>query len=219
MTQVTGATSAASSGTTSASQSLSSNYELFLSLLTTQIQNQDPLDPLDSAEYTNQLVQYSSVEQSIQSNQHLAKMVEAMQAGQASSYVNYIGSEITASGGTATLSNGKASWSFDAAKDATGSIDIKDSAGNTVYSKEVSVSAGSNSFDWDGRNNSGGTAPDGTYTISFNLKDGSGSKVNPSAEIKGVVDGLDLSTDNPVLKIGDLTVPVSAVRTVKAVSS
>jgi flagellar basal-body rod modification protein FlgD len=74
-----GAAQSSSQSSTQASEAgLSANYELFLSMLTTQIQNQDPLDPLDSAEYTNQLVQYSNVEQSIQTNKNLEEMISLL---------------------------------------------------------------------------------------------------------------------------------------------
>lgn len=219
MTQVSSATSAGATGTTNASQTLSSNYELFLTLLTTQVKNQDPLDPLDSAEYTNQLVQYSSVEQSIQTNKYLENLVASFKSGQASSYVNYIGSEITAAGGTTALSDGSASWKYNLKQDASGTVEIKDSAGNVVFDKVVNLSAGSHTYTWDGKNNAGGTAPDGSYTIAFSLKDADGNSEGVSVEIKGVVDGLDLNSDTPFLKIGDVSVPVSAVKTVKAVSS
>ena len=63
---------------------LSNNYELFLSILTTQIQNQDPLDPTDSSKYTEQLVQYSSVEQQIRTNDQLSDLLQVMASSTAS---------------------------------------------------------------------------------------------------------------------------------------
>ncbi|MEP4034620.1 flagellar hook capping FlgD N-terminal domain-containing protein [Roseibium polysiphoniae] len=215
MTEVgnTTSTSSTSSSATS-STGLTGNYELFLSLLTTQIQNQDPLDPLDSAEYTNQLVQYSSVEQSIQTNANLEEMLATLKSNEASSYVSYLGSEVTAAGGTTMLSDGEASWSYSINEAASGTIEVRNASGAVVYSEEVSLDGGAGKFEWDGVGDSGSTSPEGAYTIGFNLKDSSGNAEAASVEISGVVDGVDMSTGSTFLKIGDVSVPVSAVKEV-----
>ncbi|MBS8260585.1 flagellar hook assembly protein FlgD [Roseibium polysiphoniae] len=215
MTEVgnTTSTSSTSSSATS-STGLTGNYELFLSLLTTQIQNQDPLDPLDSAEYTNQLVQYSSVEQSIQTNANLEEMLATLKSNEASSYVSYLGSEVTAAGGTTMLSDGEASWSYSINEAASGTIEVRNASGAVVYSEEVSLDGGAGKFEWDGVGDSGSASPEGAYTIGFNLKDSSGNAEAASVEISGVVDGVDMSTGSTFLKIGDVSVPVSAVKEV-----
>jgi flagellar basal-body rod modification protein FlgD len=215
MTEVS---STASSTGAAASQvsttSLMGNYELFLSLLTTQIQNQDPLDPLDSAEYTNQLVQYSSVEQSIQTNAHLEDLVAAMNASQASSYVNYLGAEVTASGDTAALSNGEATWTYTASENVTGTVEIRNAGGAVVYEGDVTLSAGTASYAWYGVTNSNTDAPDGTYSISFDVKNADGDSSKVSTEVKGIVEGVDMSSGDVILKVGGADVPVGSVKTV-----
>ncbi len=215
MTEVSAASSTAGSSSQAASRSLIGNYDLFLSILTTQIQNQDPLDPLDSAEYTSQLVQYSSVEQAIQTNTHLEQLLATMQKTQASSYVNYLGSEVTAAGGTTMLTDGDpAKWHYSLAESASGTVEISNSAGAVVFSDEISLAAGSNTYYWDGVSSSGVNSPDGAYTISFNLKDANGKAEGVSIEVSGIVDEVDLSTGTPFLKIGDVRVPISAVKRV-----
>lgn len=219
MTEV-GSTTAnsSSSALNSSSEALAGNYELFLSLLTTQIQNQDPLDPLDSAEYTNQLVQYSSVEQSIQTNQYLEQMMASLATSQASSYVNYLGSEVTASGDTAMLQNGNAAWSYSVAEDAAGTVEIRNSSGAVVYTGDAQLSAGSGTFQWDGVGDTNTASPDGAYTISFALENGSGSSASVNTEINGIVSKVDLSTGSAFLTVGGVRVPVTSVQSVSSVT-
>ncbi|WP_417672112.1 flagellar hook assembly protein FlgD [Roseibium sp.] len=215
MAEVAGTSSTSTSSSSQvASTSLMGNYELFLSLLTTQIQNQDPLDPLDSAEYTNQLVQYSAVEQSIQTNAYLENMVAAMESSQASSYVSYLGAQVSASGNTTMLEDGSAAWSYSLSEGANGTVEVRNSAGAVVYSSDITLEKGGGTFTWDGVSDSGGSSPEGAYTVSFDVKDASGNAEPVATEISGVVDEVDLSSGAAFLKIGDIKIPVSAVQNV-----
>lgn len=218
MTTVTSSTSTTAQAASEASQAgLSANYELFLSMLTTQIQNQDPLDPLDSAEYTNQLVQYSSVEQSIQTNQNLEEMINLLSSNQSSAYVNYIGTEVTAAGGTAMMVDGQATWEYEVLESASGTVEILNEFGNVVYSGEINMEAGSGTYTWDGKMDDGGTATSGAFTIQLNVKDAAGNAEPASIEVSGVVDEVDFGGDVPFLRIGEVSVPVSAVKSVRSV--
>ncbi|MBD8891335.1 flagellar hook assembly protein FlgD [Roseibium litorale] len=214
MSTVSGTSASSGSKSSVASNALSGNYELFLTLLTTQIQNQDPLDPLDSAEYTNQLVQYSSVEQSIQTNQYLETLVSAMESSRASSYVSYLGAEVTASGSTTMLEDSVASWDYSIQDDAEGTVEIRNASGALIFSDDLNLAKGSNTYYWDGISNSGTNSDDGAYTITFKMKDKQGQSEPVSTEISGVVDEVDLSSGDAILKIGTLRVPVSSVLTV-----
>jgi len=214
MTTVNSATSASgASASSAASDALLGNYDLFLSILTTQVQNQDPLNPMDSSEYTSQLVQYSTVEQSIQTNKYLEQLVASMAANQASNYVNYLGSTVTAAGGTTMLEDGNANWSYTLQEDASGTVTIKNSSGGTVYSGEVSLSKGKGTYSWDGVGSSG-TSPDGAYTISFDLKNSAGNSILAKTEVTGTVDEVDLSGSTPYLKVGNVNIPVTSVLSV-----
>lgn len=211
-------TQSASAATSQAKEAgLSANYELFISMLTTQIQNQDPLDPLDSAEYTNQLVQYSSVEQSIQTNQKLEEMISLLSGNQASAYVNYIGTEVSAAGGTAMLDGGQAKWEYDVLEDAEGTVEILNEYGKVVYSGDIKLDAGGGTFTWDGKTSEGGTAPKGAYTIQLDVKDAGGIAEPVSIEVSGVVDEVDISGTKPFLRIGEISVPISAVKSVRSI--
>ncbi|MGX1495580.1 flagellar hook assembly protein FlgD [Roseibium aggregatum] len=212
MTTVSPTSSASSqSGSATSQAGLIADYELFLSILTTQIQNQDPLDPLDSAEYTSQLVQYSSVEQAIKQNQNLEEIIASLTSNQSMGYVSYIGNEVTADASTTTLSGSKASWSYSLEEDATGEFEIRNSAGSIVYSGEIELAAGDGTFYWGGQTDSGQQAVDGLYTISFDMKDASSRPETVKTTVSGVVDSVDWSSGEAVLKVGSQEFPVSSV--------
>ncbi|MEO0962032.1 MAG: flagellar hook capping FlgD N-terminal domain-containing protein, partial [Pseudomonadota bacterium] len=97
----------------SASSKLNTDFDTFLTLLTTQLKNQDPLEPLDSSEFTNQLVQFSSVEQNIATNQNLEQLLNLTFANFATDAVGYIGKEVVAESPTAILTNGTANWDYE----------------------------------------------------------------------------------------------------------
>ncbi|WP_299472702.1 flagellar hook capping FlgD N-terminal domain-containing protein [uncultured Roseibium sp.] len=217
MNTVSSSTSATAQSSSSASQSgLIANYELFLSILTTQIQNQDPLDPMDSAEYTNQLVQYSNVEQSIQQNKNLEEIIASLSSNMSMSYVGYIGNEVTADASTTTLSGSQASWNYELSDSATGTYEIRNSSGSLVYTGEADLKAGSGTITWNGQLSAGGEAPDGLYTISFDVKDASSNRETVRTETKGIVDSVDLSGSEVILNVGGQKIPVSSVTSVSA---
>ena len=198
-------------------RSIADNFDTFLQLLTTQLQNQNPLDPLDTNEFTNQLVQFSSVEQSIKTNENLEVMVRLALANTATNAVGYIGKTIQAEGTVASLSNGNASWKYTtsaAAPDST--ISIRNSAGSVVYSVKQSLNAGTNTFTWDGRDSSGNTLPDDDYQISINAKDANGQTVAVKTTVGGVIDSVDLSGDEPVLIMGSTRINLSSVKYIGA---
>ena len=194
-------------------RSIADNFDTFLQLLTTQLQNQNPLDPLDTNEFTNQLVQFSSVEQAIKTNENLEVMVRLALANTATNAVGYIGKTIEAEGTVARLSNGSASWKYTAAQSAPDStISIRNSSGSVVYSVQQSLNAGTNTFTWDGRDASGNTLPDDDYQISINAKDSQGQSVSVKTAVGGIVDSVDLSGDEPVLIIGSTRISLSSVK-------
>ncbi|PSC06888.1 flagellar hook capping protein [Alsobacter soli] len=219
MTTVGSTSSSSSTSSTSSSSSdksmLANNFDQFLLLLTTQLKNQNPLDPLDTNQFTQQLVQFASVEQQIKTNTQLTSLLAATKASTATNALNFVGSTITADGATAHLSNGSATWSLNAAKAAQATISVKNSSGDEVYSLTKSLSAGAQTFTWDGTSNSGVKLGDGDYTISVSAKDTSGTGVTVTTQIQGVVDSVDLTSDVPMLKIGGVSVPINNVLTMR----
>ncbi|NBN63212.1 flagellar hook assembly protein FlgD [Microvirga tunisiensis] len=219
MATVSTPTAAGTSQTSSTDQSrktLFGSYDLFLKLLTTQIKNQNPLEPLDPAQYTQQLVQYSTVEQGLKTNEQLASLLSVIQSGQASSYVSYLGSYVSAAGDSTMLENGKAVWNYSVAEDAKGFVEVRNSGGALVYRGEVNLSKGNGSYTWDGKTSEGATAAAGAYTIKFDVYDTGGAREAVTSEVKGKVDKVDMSSGTAFLKIGDVRIPVSAVKTVSS---
>ena len=209
--------STAGAAGTNASQQLAGNFDTFLQLLTTQLQNQNPLDPLDTNQFTQQLVEFASVEQQINMNTNLQTLISMQQTSEATSALQLIGSTVTVSGNSATLSNATSSpatWSLNAATPTTANLTITSSAGTTVYTGTQSLNAGIQSFTWNGKGNNGQTWPDGTYTLSINAAGANGQAVNVSSQVQGVVSGVNTSANPPTLTVSGQTVQLSQITSI-----
>jgi flagellar basal-body rod modification protein FlgD len=189
-------------GTAGDKTTLANNFNSFLTLLTTQLRNQNPLDPLDTNQFTQQLVQFAGVEQQINMNQQLTSLVTLQKANQVTSAMSFLGATATVDGSSTKLASGKATWSFAVDKPSNGTITIKDANGQTAYSGAFPLNAGTQAFSWDGRGSNGNKWPDGAYTLSITAKDASGQSVAVSTTVNGTVDAVDLSENPPTLTIG-----------------
>jgi flagellar basal-body rod modification protein FlgD len=199
---MTGGNSATLAGAVNSNETLASNFTTFLQLLTTQLKNQNPLDPLDTNQFTQQLVQFAQVEQQLKSNDQLSTLVALQKTAQSTQALGFVGQIVAIDGQTTKLENNQAGWSFSSSKPSAATINIKNAAGVTVYTGAFSLNAGTQNFIWDGRANNGVKQPDGNYTISITAKDPSGQSVAVSTEIQGVVDSVDLSKSPPILSVG-----------------
>ena len=155
MTTVNSSTDAqtAAQKTATASAQLNTNFDDFLKLLTTQLQNQDPLSPMDTAEFTNQLVMFSQVEQQLRGNDTLNKLLAMQTLNMTALGVSFIGKDVEVAGTSfQSTGAGSVSMSYDMPADATKStIRISDADGNTVYSQDGDETAGHHDFVWDGK--------------------------------------------------------------------
>jgi flagellar basal-body rod modification protein FlgD len=216
MTTATSATNsagfAAATGKSGTKASIANNFDQFLTLLTTQLKNQSPLDPLDTNQFTQQLVQFASVEQQLKQNETLTTLLAVNKSMTATAALGYVGSTIRADGTQTQLKGGKAQWVLDAARPADATITIKNASGSVVATDRRSLSAGQNAYVWNGRTSTGSNAPDGTYTIEVSARDSLGQPVSIKNEIVGVVDSVDLSGDSPLLKIGSLTIELDKIK-------
>lgn len=143
---------------------IASNFTTFLQLLTTQLKNQNPLDPLDTNQFTQQLVQFAQVEQQMKSNDLLSGLVLLEESSEATAALAYVGSTVVVDGSTAQLANSQAKWTLNVSKPSTATITIKDATtGQSVYTGTIGVNPGNQAFTWDGRGNDGRVWPDGSY--------------------------------------------------------
>ncbi len=199
-------------GNAAAAQTASNSYNTFLTLLTTQLQHQDPLDPTNTDQFTSEMIQLSGVEQELQTNQTLASMATDLNTITAANGLGYVGKTVTATGSTVPLQNGSANWTYTLANSAQNvTLTVKDSSGNTVWSGSGDASSGQHSFSWNGTTSSGTTVTSGDYTLNVAATDASGNPVTTTTDIVGTVTGVDTSTGTTNLQIGDVTVPVSDV--------
>jgi flagellar basal-body rod modification protein FlgD len=198
---------------------ITQNFDKFLQLLTTQLKNQNPLDPLDTNQFTQQLVQFAQVEQQINMNQSLSALIALQTAAQTSAALGFLGSTVVVNGDTAPLTAGKATWSFSTDRPATATINIKNASGEVVFSDTRTISAGRQDYAWNGRGTNGLAMPDGNYTISITAKDATGQSVAVATEVEGVVDGVDLSQNPPVLKVGSRSFTLDKVKQVRRKST
>jgi flagellar basal-body rod modification protein FlgD len=218
VTNTAAATTATASKTTTSPSAdraqIAGNFQQFLTLLTTQLKSQNPMDPLDTNQFTQQLVQFASVEQQLKTNDTLSSLLTSAKASTTASAATYVGLDVTADGATQNLTNGSASWTLNPARAAKATVTIKDENGAVVATKAATLQAGAQAFSWDGKNAQGATVPDGSYTISVSAQDASGQGVAVSTEISGTVTAVDVSGSAPVLTVGSASVPLSTVKTI-----
>lgn len=209
-----------SSSATRNGQKLADDFDSFLQLLTTQLRNQDPLEPMDASEFTNQLVQFSSVEQQIQTNSYMETLITSTQAQSVNAAVNYLGSNVRAAGVTTTLANGSASWDLVTSAGAPDStITISDENGQEVYSTSHSVERGESTFTWDGKTSTGASAPDGMYSIRVVGNTADGQSVPVYTAVEGEVTGVDFTGSEPVLQLGNVRVTLASVMQIRSQDS
>ena len=208
------ATASATGTTGIANKTIADNFQTFLTLLTTQLKNQNPLDPLDTNQFTQQLVQFAQVEQQMKQNDQLATLISIEKSAQATTALAFIGSTVAVDGQTATMTNGKATWTFNVPKPVSAAVTIKSATGQTAYSATYTMNPGRQNFVWNGRDANGTQWPNGNYTIAVTGKDASGQIVAIPSEVEGVVDSVDLTQTPPVLSIGTQTFTLDKIKRV-----
>jgi flagellar basal-body rod modification protein FlgD len=207
------ASSAASANSAASSSSpVPANMQIseaqFLQLITTQLQNQDPLDPTDPSEFLSQIEGLSEVSS-------LQSMQTQLQAQQLTSGAALLGQDVLAPSTTATLSSGgSVKGAVEAPTGATNlTVTIKNASGATVSSFAVTPQAsGLTSFSWDGTTSSGSAAPAGTYTVSVAATvAGSSQTVSPYIESQVQSVTLDPTTQALDVNTNNGSVPLSSV--------
>ena len=219
----TGTTTATSSQQTNANNNvnLASNFTTFLTLLTTQLKNQDPTAPMDANQFTQQLVAFAGVQQQSQANTTLSSILSALQTNQVSSAASFVGTTIQAPGNQIALTNGTAEISYTLpSAAASAQVTITDSSGNVVFSgTSTNNPSGTNTSSWNGVNSyNGSKEPDGVYTVKITANDIAGNAVTASPFVSGTVTSASVNNGSVMLNIGALQIPESSVTSVTNVT-
>jgi flagellar basal-body rod modification protein FlgD len=211
----TSTASSAKAANALASSQIAGNFQSFLLLLTTQLQNQNPLSPLDTNQFTQQLVEFAGVQQQLNTNDSLATLVSLQQTAQSTQALEFVGKTAVVNGSTATLSNGSATWQLDVPSNSNVDITITSSTGQTVFTGTFPANAGNNQpFVWNGKDNNGVQQTDGSYKLTATAKDSSGNSVVVPTKIQGVVSSVDLTQSPPLLSIGGQTFTVNQIQSI-----
>jgi flagellar basal-body rod modification protein FlgD len=210
---VTSATT--TSGTASSAPRISADLGTFLTLLTTQLRNQDPTKPMDTETLTQQLVQFASVEQQLAGNQLLERLVALQQAGQLAESSSLIGRQVTVETEELPLQGGRAEVVLPAAGRARrAAIEIQDSNGSVIRQEPVTLGAGATRWQWDGKDQRGTQRPDGSYRVVVNGRTEDGSAVPIASTVTGRVTGAARIEGELVLRMGGTTVGFDRLREV-----
>ncbi|MBR0650519.1 flagellar hook assembly protein FlgD [Roseomonas terrae] len=211
VTSTTGAGGAATAATTR----LGADLNTFLTMLTTQLQNQDPTNPLDTNQMTNQLVQFASVEQQIAMNQNLTSLISLQQSTQLTAAAPMIGRRVEVDSNRVSLQNGSAEVRLPAAGTArTAEITVTDTAGRTLRRETVTLGPGATSWTWDGRNGDGAQQPDGAYAVAVVGRDANGTAMALSHAVRGTLTGAQRGHDRLTLSLGALSLSFDSLRSI-----
>ena len=215
MVTATSSAGAAATNTTdtgsNAMNKLGSDYQMFLKLLTTQLQNQDPMNPMDTSQYTQQLVQYSQVEQSIQQNTTLKSILASLGTQNLTQASSLIGRQVETNSAAAGLAAGSpAQWNWSAPRNVSSLVaTITDSRGVIVDTRTVDATGANGTFSWDGLNSKGKQADPGTYTVSFKAADSNGTSLTVTPHAIGKVSDVQLANGAVLVTVNGMQVSSS----------
>ena len=200
-----------------ATQSLTENFDNFLLMLTTQLQHQDPLSPTDATEFTNQLVQFSQLEQQISQSDKIDDLVALQQAAESLGAVSFLGKTVEVKSDLTVLEDGSATISYDmpdGVENAT--IAILDSAGGLVATLTANKAAGRQDTIWDGTNTQGIQQPDGTYTVVVSAVDENDNSFDDiPVYFSGTADEVWQFQGQTFITVGPLDVELDRILSVK----
>lgn len=201
--------------TASATKGLGDNFQTFLTMLTTQMKNQDPLKPLDTNDMTKQLVDFANVEQNIGTNSRLDKLVQLQSAGTASTNLAYLGRTVAFEGDSFQYTQGmtQTPLGYELATSAKSvRVDILDANGNIVRSMKGEISAGTkHAVNWDFKDNNGRAVQPGAYRMNVApVAENKDDIIKATTYTFGTVAGIGNNKEGEtVLNIGASEVPLS----------
>lgn len=213
ITSAAATTAATTAGT--AQKSLTGNYQTFLKLLMTQLQNQDPTSPLDTNQFTSQLVQYSSVEQQINMNSNLNQLIELSQTSGALQSAALVGRNVAVDSDHLALQGGRAALRFTAPSAGPVEVSVYSDKGERLAQKLVTATAGENDWAWDGSTDRGTAAADGAYRVIVKTQPvGGGAGAELPFVVVARATGVEQQGKALQLQLGALSVKMAAVRSV-----
>lgn len=191
--------------------SLTNNFQTFLGMLTTQLQNQDPTSPMDSNAFTTELVQFAGVEQQISTNADLTQMVQLMQGNNVLQSSQILGKTVQATSSNLSLQNSHAQIDFTAPSAGTVAIAVTDSNGNQVYNATLTAAQGANTWTWNGQTSTGAQEPDGSYGVTVNAVAANGSTSALPFTIQGTATAVQQQGSTVQVELGALAVNMANV--------
>ena len=209
------ASQAASAASSSALGSLTGNFSGFLSMLMTQLKNQDPTSPMDANKFTSELVQFSGVEQQINTNTSLTQLIQLTQSQQVLQSANVIGHQVSVTSDKLSLQNSTAGVAFTAPIAAPVTIGITDRTGAVVLQTQLDATQGNNQWSWNGKNTSGGQMPDGVYGVTVTSNTAGKTATAVPFTVIGTATGIAQSGNTLSMQLGSLAIPFSNVTAVR----
>src|SRR5580698_2911521 len=187
--------------------SLSSNFGDFLNLLMTQLQNQDPTSPMDTSQFTSELVEFSSVEQQIDTNTSLTQLIQLTQSGEVMQASAMNGKQVTVTSDHVPLQNGQGTIQFTTQTAEPVDILVYDSNGNKLSDNMMMSTAGTNTWTWNGTNSSGATVPDGSYQVAVVAAATTATTSAVATNVVGTATGVQSESNGSLeLELGALSV-------------
>ncbi|PZO80553.1 MAG: hypothetical protein DI626_11255 [Micavibrio aeruginosavorus] len=199
---------------------LAEDFQQFLTLLTTQLQNQDPLSPMDSTEFTNQLVQFSQVEQQINMNQKMDNLVSLQLASISSVALGYVGMDISYVSAEMNYEGKPIDINYALSEEAvTAKVNVYDQNDNLVYSADVPKNAGTNQVTWNGTKTNGEALPAGTYSVKIDAVNKAGTAIENSTVVTGRVRGIETQNGIVYVLVGERAIALSSIVNANATTS
>ena len=207
------ANTASSSTGTNALQSLGSNFNQFLTLLTTQLRNQDPTSPVNTDQFTQELVAFTGVQQAVATNTNLQQLIQLQQGSEVLQSAQVVGHTATVTSPAIALQKGIGEVTFQAPAAEPVVIAVANSAGQVVRQISATAQPGNNVWQWDGKDGSGNQLPDGAYGVAIETGNAT-SATNVPFSVVGTVTGLSNGNGGLQLELGAVSVGLSQVQSI-----
>lgn len=194
--------------------SLTSNLGTFLKMLMTQLRNQNPTSPMDTNQFTSQLVQFASVEQQVNINSGVQSLIQLTQASEVLQSSSLIGKTVTATSTQLSLQNSKGSIQFNTPAQEPVTVSVMGPSGSAIAQASLTSNGGQNTWSWDGNNSQGQKMPDGAYTVAVAGGTAGTTAAAIPFTITGSATGVVTKNNTQQVQLGQLTLPISAIQSV-----